>query len=53
MISLKDLCSRLNVERRTIMRLIRRRELRAYCIAHQYRVAVVDIQKYLDRISTH
>jgi excisionase family DNA binding protein len=53
MISLKEVCHLLRVGRRTIMRLIRRRELRCYRIAHRYRFAVEDVKHYLDRIATY
>jgi excisionase family DNA binding protein len=53
MISLKEVCRHLKVGRRTIMRLIRRRELRCYRIAHRYRFAVEDVKHYLDRIATY
>ena len=53
MVSLKDVCRQLKVGRRTIMRLIRRRELRGYRIAHRYRFAVEDVKHYLDRIATY
>lgn len=53
MVSLKELCRQLKVGRRTIMRLIRRRELRGYRIAHRYRFAVEDVKHYLDRIATY
>jgi excisionase family DNA binding protein len=53
MISLKDVCHLLRVGRRTIMRLIRRRELRCYRIANRYRFAVEDVKHYLDRIATY
>jgi excisionase family DNA binding protein len=52
-ISLKELCHQLKVCRRTIMRLIRRRELRCYRLAHRYRFAVEDVKYYLDRIATY
>jgi excisionase family DNA binding protein len=53
MISLKELCHQLKVGRRTIMRLIRWRELRCYRIAHRYRFAVEDVKHYLDRLATY
>jgi excisionase family DNA binding protein len=53
MISLKELCGQLKVGRRAIMRLIRRRELRCYRIAHRYRFAVDDVKTYLDRLAAH
>jgi excisionase family DNA binding protein len=53
MVSLKEVCRQLKVGRRTIMRLIRRRELRGYRIAHRYRFAVEDVKHYLDRIATY
>jgi excisionase family DNA binding protein len=53
MVSLKDVCRQLKVGRRTIMRLIRRRELRSYRVAHRYRFAVEDVKHYLDRIATY
>jgi excisionase family DNA binding protein len=53
MISLKELCRLLKVGRRTVVRLIRRRELRWYRIANRYRFAVEDVEHYLDRIATY
>ncbi len=53
MISLKELCRLLKVGRRTIMRLISRRELRHYRIANRYRFAVEDVEQYLNRIATY
>jgi excisionase family DNA binding protein len=53
MISLKEVCRLLKVGRRTIMRLIRRRELRCYRIAQRYRFAIEDVKHYLDRIATY
>jgi excisionase family DNA binding protein len=51
MISLKEVCLQLKVGRRTVMQLIRRRDLRCYRIAHRYRFAVEDIKNYLERIA--
>jgi excisionase family DNA binding protein len=53
LISLKEVSHLLRVGRQTIMRLIRRRELRCYRIAHRYRFAVDDVKHYLDRIATY
>jgi len=53
MLSVKNLCSQFKMGSRTVMRLICRRELRCYRIAHRYRFVVEDIRNYLDHISTH
>src|SRR5262245_50265154 len=53
MLSLKEVCCQLKVGRHTIMKLIRRRDLRCYRIAHRYRFAVEDIKNYLEHIATY
>jgi excisionase family DNA binding protein len=53
MLSLKDVCRQLQVGRRTIMQLIRRRDLRCYRIAHRYRFAVEDVIRYLEHIAVY
>jgi excisionase family DNA binding protein len=53
MISLKEVYLQLKVGRRTVMQLIRRRDLRCYRIAHRYRFAVEDIKNYLERIAIY
>jgi excisionase family DNA binding protein len=51
MISTKELCRRLRVGRSTVMRLVRRGELRCYRIASRYRFAIDDVHHYLERIA--
>jgi excisionase family DNA binding protein len=53
MLSLKEVCRQLKVGRRTVMQLIRRRDLRCYRIAHRYRFTVEDVKNYLDHIATY
>jgi excisionase family DNA binding protein len=53
MMSLKEVCYQLKVGRRTIMRLVRRGELRSYRVAHRYRFAIEDVKNFLDRLESH
>jgi excisionase family DNA binding protein len=53
MLSLKEVCLQLKVGRRTVMQLIRRRDLRCYRIAHRYRFAVEDVKNYLKHIAVY
>jgi excisionase family DNA binding protein len=53
MLSLKEVSRQLKVGRRTIMHLIRRRELRCYRIAHRYRFTIEDIKNYLERVAIY
>jgi excisionase family DNA binding protein len=53
MLSLKEVCRRLKVGRRTVMQLIRRRDLRCYRIAHRYRFTVEDVKSYLEHIAIY
>jgi excisionase family DNA binding protein len=53
MLSLKEVCRQLKVGRRTVMQLIRRRDLRCYRIAHRYRFAVEDVKNYLEHIAVY
>jgi excisionase family DNA binding protein len=49
MISLPDLCRRLGVGRRLVMKLIHDQQLRSYRIGRRYRFALADVREYLDR----
>jgi excisionase family DNA binding protein len=53
MLSLKEVCRQLQVGRRAIMQLIRRRELRCYRIAHRYRFSVEDVKNYLENTAVY
>ena len=51
LISTRELCHRLRVGRSTVMRLVRRGELRCYRVASRYRFAIDDVNHYLERIA--
>lgn len=49
LISLPDLCRRLGIGRRLVMKLIHDQQLRGYRIGRRYRFALADVTEYLDQ----